>query len=43
MMSIYSYTMGSSDSVKKEVYSDGAWYEGEFLNDKINGKGEYTY
>ena len=36
-------TNNSFSIVKKEVYNDGAWYEGEFKEGKWNGNGTYCW
>lgn len=34
---------GLKEGYGKLIYNDGAYYEGYFLNDKINGKGTLYY
>ena len=33
----------SFDGIRKEVYDDGSWYEGEFKDGKRHGHGTYVY
>lgn len=39
----FSSANSNTSSRKKEVYSDGAWYEGEFLNGQRHGQGTFCW